>query len=709
MLSKLSNLRLSTKILLQALVIIILFSMMTVWVAGKTKDKIYNEKTLATKHVVEVAYTLFAEYDTRAQKGEFSLGEAQKRAVLQVQNLRYEEKEYFWINDLQPRMIMHPYKPELNGQDLTENKDPNGKRLFVEFVKVCQEKGEGMVGYMWPKHDGAKPVPKVSYVKLFKPWGWIIGSGIYTDDVDKQMAHLYYVIGGVAIAIIIGSMVFSILLSRSMKRRIDRGVRFAQAMSEGDFTQRLESGQKDEVGSLIEALREMGVKIRQMLYEVANGVETLASSSSELSAISGQTAGGVKEMLDKASTLAAASEEASANTISVAASMEQASTNLASVASATEEMSATVGEIASNSERARSISEQATAQVQAISSMMQQLGEAAREIGKVTETITDISSQTNLLALNATIEAARAGAAGKGFAVVANEIKELARQTATATEDIKAKIAGVQTSAGGAIADIEKISGVIRDVGSIVSSIAAAIEEQATVTKDVAGNIAQASAGVREANERVNQTATVSKSIAQDIIGVNAAVGEMRQGGEQVKASATELSRLAEQLQGVVRQFKVDTLPETRNSAPAQISGRGADAPLIPWRDEFSVGALSMDTQHKQLVALINRLHAALKRGEGSAATGEILKDLIRYTEYHFSAEEKLMEEVRFSGLDAQREAHAKLVARAADAQRRWAAGDGRVTQEVMDLVVNWLPQHIIKMDKQYGPCIRSV
>jgi methyl-accepting chemotaxis protein len=188
---------------------------------------------------------------------------------------------------------------------------------------------------------------------------------------------------------------------------------------------------------------------------------------------------------------------------------------------------------------------------------MQKLGQAAQEIGNVTETITNISAQTNLLALNATIEAARAGAAGKGFAVVANEIKELAKQTAEATEDIKTRIAGIQNSTGSAISDIGQITAVIKDVGGIVASIAAAIEEQATVTRDVAGNIAQASVGVQEANDRVSQTAEVSKSIARDIAGVNAAVTGIRQGGEQVQSSALDLSKLAEDLGAQVAQFRV--------------------------------------------------------------------------------------------------------------------------------------------------------
>ena len=212
-----------------------------------------------------------------------------------------------------------------------------------------------------------------------------------------------------------------------------------------------------------------------------------------------------------------------ANVTSVAAGMEQTTTNLTSVASATEQMTATIGEIAGNSEKARRITEEATRQAARISEQMNQLGAAAQQIGKVTETITEISSQTNLLALNATIEAARAGSAGKGFAVVANEIKELAKQTAAATEDIKGRIAGVQSSTAGGIAEIGKVSQVIHDVSDIVSSIAAAIEEQSTVTKDIARNIAEASTGVRDANQRVAESSQATAEIAREIAGVDQA------------------------------------------------------------------------------------------------------------------------------------------------------------------------------------------
>jgi methyl-accepting chemotaxis protein len=366
-----------------------------------------------------------------------------------------------------------------------------------------------------------------------------------------------------AIGVLVGlalAALFGTVITRSIVTPIKDCVRLTGLLAHGDFSQEVPTALRqrgDEMGELARAFQVMVGNTRTLLREVSGGVQTLASSATELSAVSSQTTNAVRIMSEKTSSVAAAAEESSANTHSVAASMEQAAANLSSVASATEEMSATVSEIAANSEKARAISEQATTQAQTISALMQQLGQAAQEIGKVTETITDISSQTNLLALNATIEAARAGAAGKGFAVVANEIKELARQTATATEDIKSKISGVQTSTGRAIADIERISGVIQEVGAIVSSIAASIEEQATVTKDVAGNIAQASVGVKESNERIAQTAMVSKDIARDMTGVNAAVGDIREGGEQVQTSTSELSRLAEQLKTTAGQFKV--------------------------------------------------------------------------------------------------------------------------------------------------------
>jgi methyl-accepting chemotaxis protein len=353
---------------------------------------------------------------------------------------------------------------------------------------------------------------------------------------------------------------FGISITRSIAGPIRSTVATLTAAAKGDLTAEVSAellSRKDEAGDLARAAQDLAKNLSAMIGEVGAGAETLAAASTEMSTIAQGLSKGSKEVVGLATTVAAAAEESSANTTSVAAAMEQTTTNLTSVATATEEMSATVGEIASNAEKARAISSEATNQAEAISAMMKELGRAAQDIGKVTETITSISAQTNLLALNATIEAARAGAAGKGFAVVANEIKELAQQTASATEDIKSKISGIQASTGGAMGDIEKIAQVIKEVGDIVSSIAAAIEEQSTVTKDVAANISQATVGVKDANERVSQTASVAQSIAKDIATVNTTVADLVTGAEQVQSSSTDLSGLAEVLKDRVSQFKI--------------------------------------------------------------------------------------------------------------------------------------------------------
>lgn len=369
--------------------------------------------------------------------------------------------------------------------------------------------------------------------------------------------------GMVALFILVLGVSAALAVALKISQGITRPIRNVAAMlkdiseGEGDLTRRLAISSHDEIGELASYFDLFVGKLQRIIAEITATTVTVADSSGALLAVSQQTARNVEVLSSRTDTVAAAAEEASANTLSVAASMEEASINLGSVAAATEQMSATIGQIASNTERARSISNEAGQQAATVSTMMQELGHAAREIGKVTDAINEISSQTNLLALNATIEAARAGAAGKGFAVVANEIKELARQTAMATDDIKAKIAGVQGASGTAIRDIERITGVIGEIGNLVTDISASIDEQATVTRDVAANIAQASAGVQDANERVGQTASVSKMIAEDIAGVSATAAEIRVGGEQVQSSSAGLARAAAQLNDWAGQFKV--------------------------------------------------------------------------------------------------------------------------------------------------------
>jgi methyl-accepting chemotaxis protein len=384
------------------------------------------------------------------------------------------------------------------------------------------------------------------------------------ENALKQMvatsskgARISFWIACTLVALMLGLMVF---LVSSVIRPISHVVDGLKdvAQGEGDLTKRLKVDSSDEVGELSKWFNIFLDKLQGIISDIAGKADSLGTSSTSLSDLSGKLSEGAQHMSGLSSSVASAAEEMSANMNTVAASSNEAASNVNMVSSAAEEMTATINEIAMNSEKARTISEDAVTQATEASSRMENLGQSAQSIGKVTQTINDISDQTNLLALNATIEAARAGDAGKGFAVVANEIKELAKQTAVATQEIRHQIEGIQSSTSESIDQINRISEVINSVNVIVSTIAAAVEEQSVTTKEIAGNVAQASQGIQEVNENVSQSSVVSGEIAKEIAGVNEASTQLNVNSNQVNQSAEDLYRLANELNELVGKFKYE-------------------------------------------------------------------------------------------------------------------------------------------------------
>jgi methyl-accepting chemotaxis protein len=267
-----------------------------------------------------------------------------KQAIAQ---LRYgpRGKDYFWINDMAPRMIMHPIKPELDGKDLSGSQDPNGKKLFVEFVDVCRDKGEGFVDYMWPIPGQDAPVPKLSYVKLFEPWGWIVGTGIYLDDVEQAVTSKEAEIRAAVAAqrnSLVGILLALLALTGTavalISKRITRPIVTASdmlkdiAQGEGDLTRRLKVESRDEVGEMAKWFNMFIENIQSIIGSVAENAHQVNDASSDLNAISDQMSAGAGQTSDKADTVAAASEEMSTNMNSVAAAMEEAATNVGMVA-----------------------------------------------------------------------------------------------------------------------------------------------------------------------------------------------------------------------------------------------------------------------------------------------------------------------------------------------------------------------------------------
>jgi len=374
-----------------------------------------------------------------------------------------------------------------------------------------------------------------------------------TASADKMM-YTTILIGTLSLMVLL-TVVF--LITRSITTPLIKGVDFAQEMSKGDFTQKLDIEQENEIGILSKALNSMVSNVGNIFKEVKSSVELLHSSSTELSSVSRQIADSSKESSAKSNAANKAAMDMNENMHSVATASEQASSNLNMVAAAMEEMTSTINEIAKNTENARGITGNAVAQAESASGRVTELGDAAQTIGKITDVITDISEQTNLLALNATIEAARAGEAGKGFAVVAGEIKELARQTAGATNGINKEIENIRNAISMTVNEIKQILNVNNEVNDIVSSIATSVEEQSATTQEVTANISQASTGFDSVNDSVVQSAGVIKNISQDISEINQSSETLSNNSSQVMLNAEQLLELARQLNNTVKTFKV--------------------------------------------------------------------------------------------------------------------------------------------------------
>lgn len=657
--------------------------------------------------VVEVASGVLQRFQSLEASGALSREAAQKEALQVLKTIRYAGVEYVWVNDMGqpfPTMVMHPTVPALDGQvldkesfnkatslysvDGDKRESLNKANLFQSFVRVVGKYREGFVAYEWPKpkKEGgvtAELYPKLSYVKGFEPWNWIVGSGVYVDDLNAAFWRMVAVVWGLTIGVSILTLAVALMARRriliELGGEVSDAVAATQRITSGDLVTPV--GNRTVVSdSMLGTLEAMRIQLERLARAIIESARLLSTEMAILTADASNMSARLtlqKNTFDEVRSVVEQMQE-QMRVLSELASATEVSTR--SMARRTVEGETMMGATMHDMHHIAEIIDKSSHEVQI-------LADQAQTVGNIVSLIREIADQTNLLALNAAIEAARAGESGRGFAVVADEVRKLAERTANATNEISSTISQIQNKILDVVTQMDSAAPVVRS-GVDTASRTVVMLTDFRQEADVANNKMEQFS--RVVSEEVSNAQSVVDVVNQSIEITEQAV-QMVDGASQI---AIKADHTVGELEHLASFFRVGS------SEQAQGPRETSHTVALEWSPRLMVGEASIDSQHQRLVALFNELSESLHSAAPQARIAQVLSALLDYTQFHFAHEAALMKKHGFPGQRNHLAAHDHLVEMALEYKRRFEAGEN-IGVDLISFVRDWLTNHILKTDRE--------
>jgi methyl-accepting chemotaxis protein len=540
---QLRNLSISWRLGLILLVSLAMLLVLATLMLVNSYRNLHDGKVEQLTWVVETAAGVLKEAHQRELSGELTREQAQQQALATLSALRYAGEEYFFVTDLAGRMLVHA-DAKLIGQDVSGLKDTNGVAFVSEMTRTAREQGSGTVAYLWPKRPGTEPVDKVTYVSRFDPWGWMLATGVYIDDIKEQFRRelVNLTLLGVFMLGLMAAVI--LLIARSISKPMEATVAAMAdiAGGEADLTRQLSTAGRDELSTLAGHFNTFTAKLREVIGETQQTALALSGTARELGEQAGETQARGERQSQQVEQVATAINEVAYSVQDVARNAEHTATEVRNAEERAEQGLRGIDEALVQVEQ---LSATVTQAVRVVSG----LAEESNRIGGVLEVIQTVAEQTNLLALNAAIEAARAGEQGRGFAVVADEVRLLAQRTQQSTAEIRTMIEQLQThstaavraidesnrvtrltieQAGEAGASLRQIVDSLRSITALAASIASATLEQSHVVDEINGNVAQTAELAHENARNAERAAEASQSLSRMAARLDQLLGRFR-------------------------------------------------------------------------------------------------------------------------------------------------------------------------------------